>query len=150
MEILEEQKIRELVEKAIQDQKDLFLVDVKVKGNTGNQKVLVFVDGDNGISIDQCSKISRQVGSELEEEDFMSGKYTLEVSSPGLDYPLSLLRQYKKNIGRMLEVEIDDGSKFEGELVEADDKAITLRNKSEDLSLSFEKIKQSKVKVLFK
>lgn len=148
--IVEEQRIKDLATKAIESYDDLFLVDVKLKGNVGNQKALVFVDGDNGISIDQCSQISRQLGAEIEEEDFMSGKYTLEVSSPGLDFPIVLHRQYVKNVGRGLEVETNDGLKTEGELLEVNKDAIVLKQKEGNQSLKFEEIKQSKVKVSFK
>jgi ribosome maturation factor RimP len=146
----EENKIRTLAEKAIQENNDLFLVDVKVKGNSGNQKVLVFIDGDNGISIDACSKISRMISAEMEEEDFMTGKYTLEVSSPGLDYPITLHRQYVKNIGRSVIVETLEGVNVEGELHAVEKDEIFLKDKTEERSLKFEEIKQSKVKVSFK
>ena len=146
----EEKRIRELTETALAAFEDLFLVDVKVKGNTGNQKVLIFIDGDNGISIDQCSKISRQVGNEMEEEELFSGKYTLEVSSPGLDFPINLHRQYAKNVGRELEVEMMDGEKLDGELSDVNNEVIVLSIKGEGRSLKFEEIKQSKVKVSFK
>lgn len=146
----EENKIRTLAEKAIQENNDLFLVDVKVKGNSGNQKVLVFIDGDNGISIDACSKISRMISAEMEEEDFMTGKYTLEVSSPGLDYPITLHRQYVKNIGRSVIVETLEGVNVEGELQAVEKDEIFLKDKTEERSIKFEEIKQSKVKVSFK
>ena len=146
----EEQVIRQLAEEAISENNSLFLVDVKVKGNTGNQKVLVFVDGDGGISIDECSRISRKIGADLEEKDIMPGKYTLEVSSPGLDFPLTLHRQYVKNVGRSLQVELINGQKEEGELLEVTKDAIILKGKKVTQSLSFEEIKQSKVKVSFK
>jgi len=64
-----------------------FLVDVITKGNRGSQKIIVLVDGDDGISVDVCSRISRSLSRELDELDFVEGKYTLEVSSPGIDYP---------------------------------------------------------------
>ena len=147
---MEEKKIRDLAEKTVESYEDLFLVDVKVKGNTGNQKILVFVDGDNGISIDQCGQINRQLGAEIEEEDFMPGNYTLEVSSPGLDFPLTLHRQYVKNIGRKLEAETNDGGEVEGELLEITNDAIVLKREEGNQSLKFEEIKQSKVKVSFK
>ncbi|MEO9482697.1 MAG: ribosome maturation factor RimP [Ekhidna sp.] len=148
--IVEEKRIKDLAEKFIKGYDDLFLVDVKLKGNSGNQKALIFVDGDNGVSIDQCSQISRQLGAEIEEEDFMPGKYTLEVSSPGLDFPIILHRQYVKNVGRSLEVETNDGVKVEGELVVVNNEAIELKQKGESKLLKFEEIKQSKVKVSFK
>lgn len=150
MEMKEEQVIRQLAEEVISENNSLFLVDVKVKGNPGNQKVLVFVDGDEGISIDECSRVSRKIGAELEENDIMPGKYTLEVSSPGLEFPITLHRQYVKNIGRELEVELTNGQHTEGELLDVTKDAIVLKVKKEKQSLKFEEIKQSKVKVSFK
>ena len=150
MEMKEEQVIRQLAEEVISENNSLFLVDVKVKGNPGNQKVLVFVDGDEGISIDECSRVSRKIGAELEANDIMPGKYTLEVSSPGLEFPITLHRQYVKNIGRELEVELTNGQHTEGELLDVTKDAIVLKVKKEKQSLKFEEIKQSKVKVSFK
>ncbi len=147
---MEERRIRETVESLLQEEKELFLVDVLIKGNVGNQKVLVFIDGDNGISIDQCSKLSRSLGSFIEENDLMPVKYTLEVSSPGLDFPLVLKRQYVKNIGRTLMVETVDGDKIEGELVRAGKDDISLMTKNGERTFLFEGIKQSKVKISFK
>lgn len=143
-----EDKIKEIVEQAIAEEGDLFLVDVKIKGNSGNQKVIVFIDGDNGISIDQCSKVSRFLGGEIEETDLIEGKYTLEVSSPGLDFPITLHRQYLKNVGRSLSVELVEGEKVEGELIEVKSDSIVLGK--DDRELAFKEIKQSKVIVSFK
>ena len=144
-----ENRVRSIAEKAIENNDELFLVDVKIKGNPGNQKVLVFVDGDNGISIDQCSAISRFIGNELEEGEILDGKYLLEVSSPGLDFPLSLSRQYVKNVGRELEIEMLDGEKIHGELTNVENEEILIKDKVER-SLQIKDIKQSKVKVSFK
>ncbi len=95
---------------------DQFLVDVEVKG--GNV-INVFVDGDNGISIGQCSKISRHIEASLnrDEED-----YDLRVSSPGLDRPFKSKRQYLKYIGRDIEVDITDGKPLKGKLLSYTDK----------------------------
>ncbi|NQZ75200.1 MAG: ribosome maturation factor RimP [Ekhidna sp.] len=144
-----EEEIKTLVNAAIAEDESLFLVDVIVKGNVGNQKVLIFIDGDNGLSIDQCSLVSRAVGNEIEDQDLMEGKYTLEVSSPGLDFPISLHRQYVKNIGRNLELETIAGEKIEGELIEVTESSILVKSKSER-SFLLDEIKQSKVKVSFK
>lgn len=143
-----EDKIKGIVEQAITEEGDLFLVDVKIKGNPGNQKVIVFIDGDNGISIDQCSKVSRFLGGEIEEKDLIGGKYTLEVSSPGLDFPITLYRQYLKNVGRSLSVELMEGEKVEGELKEVKSDSIVIGK--DDRELVFKEIKQSKVIVSFK
>ena len=147
---MEEEKIKALALTAIADIPELFLVDVKIKGNTGNQKVLIFIDGDNGISIDQCSKVSRAVGAEIEELELIDGKYTLEVSSPGLDFPITLHRQYVKNVGRGLMVETNDGEQIMGDLKSVDEEKITLSSKKEERQISIKEIKQSKVIVSFK
>lgn len=66
--------------------------------------VEIFADTDSGITIDQCAELSRSISAVLDREDIIAGGYRLEVSSPGLDHPLKLLRQFKKNRGRELKV----------------------------------------------
>ncbi len=81
-----------------------FLVDVQVRNERGGKLVQLFVDTDRGITIEQCSEISRELLREFDEQRFLEGNYRLEVSSPGIDRPLKLLRQYTKNIGRRFRV----------------------------------------------
>lgn len=132
------------------ENESIFLVDIIVKGNSGNQKVVVLLDGDEGISIDECSRISRSVGNSIEEEELIGGKYILEVSSPGLDHPLKLHRQYVNNQGRTLSIETTEGEKIEGELKQVTDDSIVVEVKKEDRTMSFKEISQSKVVVSFK
>ncbi|MDO3645069.1 ribosome assembly cofactor RimP [Mucilaginibacter sp. L3T2-6] len=108
-----EKRVKELVEEKIADKPNLFLVDVKFHSNG---KLIILVDGDNGIGIDDCVAISRHVGFHLEEENAIETAYNLEVSSPGVDTPLTLPRQYTKNIGRTLGIKMADGTKREGKL----------------------------------
>lgn len=110
-----EQRVRELAEEKLQDREDLFIVSVKVQ----NKKITLLLDGDNGITIEDCAKVSRHVGYHLEEENLMTEAYQLEVGSAGLDAALVLDRQYQKNIGRNLLVKKVDGSKIEGKLIGA-------------------------------
>jgi len=108
-----EQKIKALIE----PEPAVFLVEIRIKP-TNNVKV--FLDADNGISIDRLISYNRRLYRDLEESAlFPGGDFSLEVSSPGLDEPLKLERQYKKNIGRPVEVLLLDGSKKEGKLLEA-------------------------------
>ena len=86
--------------------------------------------------------------AEIEEKDLIGGKYTLEVSSPGLDFPITLHRQYLKNVGRSLSVELIEGEKVEGELKEVKSDSIVIGK--DDRELVFKEIKQSKVIVSFK
>ena len=143
----------QLVEEFI-DSEDIFLVDVTVRGSVGNQKIQVFIDGDEYVDIDECSKISRKLSAELEERDIIDGRYVVEVSSPGADRPLTLFRQYKKHVGRELEVVTKENKKYQGKLVETSDNEIELSIKSskvkkernsDTLKLSFEEIDNSKV-----
>jgi ribosome maturation factor RimP len=110
-----EKRVTELVEEKIsaEGRADLFLVSVKMHSNG---KLVILVDGDKGIGIADCAAISRHVGFHLEEENVIENAYNLEVSSPGIDAPLVLARQYEKNVGRQVGIKMADGSKREGKL----------------------------------
>lgn len=110
-----EKRVADLVEEKIADRPELFLVEVKM---LPNHKLIIHVDGDEGISIQDCVAISRHVGFHLEEENVIEQAYNLEVSSPGVGEPLKLARQYKKNIGRTISVKLNEGKKKEGKLLE--------------------------------
>jgi len=121
-----EKRVKELVEEKIADKPNLFIVDIKMHGNG---KLVILVDGDNGIGIDDCVAISRHVGFYLEEENVIDTAYNLEVSSPGVDAPLKSLRQYIKNIGRNLAIKMADGTKREGKLSGITEDAIVVEEK---------------------
>lgn len=104
---------------------EAFLVDAELM--RGKQSLLsIKVDTDKGISLQECTKISRKLGAWFEEEDVFSFAYRLEVSSPGVGTPLKLHRQYVKNIGRSLQVIMLDGVQKEGILKEVDGTSIVL------------------------
>jgi ribosome maturation factor RimP len=141
-----------LVEQFI-DNDEVFLVEVNVKGKPGNQKIQVFIDADQHVDIEECTKISRKLSNELEEKDVIEGRYVVEVSSPGADKPLKLFRQYPKHIGRELEVVTRENKKYQGVLLGIFNKEIELSIKSskvkkdlssETLKLSFDEIEDSK------
>ena len=125
-EILPIQRIEALIEGLIADTNDVFLVSVKIKP-TNNIKV--FLDADNGLSIEKCTKINRAMYRVIEEEGwYPDGNFSLEVSSPGVDEPLKLLRQFRKNIGRNVEVVLKDDTKTEGKLIAAEEEGIQVEN----------------------
>ena len=120
------QDIEQKVEALISDDPSLFLVEVRIKP-TNNIKV--FIDGDQGVSIEKLVQFNRRLYRQLEEENMFPGSdFSLEVSSPGLDEPLKLHRQYKKNIGRFIEVTETEGEKKEGKLVSVDDKELVIES----------------------
>lgn len=134
---------------------DNFLVDLRVK--PGNN-IKVFLDADSGISIARCVSINRALYKKIEEAAwFPEGDFSLEVSSPGLDEPLKLLRQYRKNLGRSVEVTLKDSSRIEGKLLEVTEDGIVVeeikgKNKKREViahSLLFDNIKQTKIQVVF-
>ena len=81
-----------------------FLVDLNMRGEGGTTVLEVFVDTDNGITADECAEVSRRVSAEIERQSIFTGRYRIEVSSPGLERPLKLERQFRKNIGRQLRI----------------------------------------------
>jgi ribosome maturation factor RimP len=154
--MIEKSFIEQTVNEVLADT-PVFVVDIKV--STRN-KIMVFLDGDDGVPISECVKVSRHIESSLdrEKEDF-----ELEVSSVGVDKPLQLPRQYKKNIGRNIQVETASGTKLTGKLINSDDHSITIekelkkkKKKKDELPeepvqvIPFSEIEEVKVLVSFK
>jgi len=83
---------------------DAYLVDVIVRGERGETVLQILADTDSGISIGTCATISREIAAEIEQRSLIETRYRLEVSSPGLDKPLRLLRQYQTNKDRQVRV----------------------------------------------
>ncbi|MEJ7643039.1 MAG: ribosome maturation factor RimP [Chryseolinea sp.] len=154
MEIAEE--IRKIVEGKLSDEAQ-FVVDVVVSLR-GTQKVLVTIDGDQGVTIEDCAAISRELAKTLDETSLLKDSYLLEVGTPGLDQPLKLTRQYTKNIGRRLKVKLKDGAIQEGKLTGVEPEKIVVEQefgvgKSKEatpLEIQFSDIDKSFVLVSFK
>lgn len=126
-----------------------FLVEVSVRGVKGSRVVEVYVDGEEGVGLDDLAKYSREISFMLDTEDFIDGRYKLEVSSPGADRPLLQLRQYKKHLGRKLKVKLqaqENSKVLKGVLsnIENDVITLTLENK-EVRQIAFSDIIESKV-----
>jgi ribosome maturation factor RimP len=151
-----EKRVRELVEEKIKDKPNLFIVEIKMHSNG---KLIILIDGDKGVGIDDCAAISRHVGFRLEEENVIETAYNLEVSSPGIDTPLTSIRQYLKNIGRNLAINMVDGTKREGKLAGITEDAIIIEEKIKEKGkkaetvesvIPIDKITETKVLISFK
>lgn len=150
--------IEEMVTRHLPDDSH-FLVEVKISPK-GDQSLLnILIDADQGVTIETCAKISRAVSNEIEEKNLIDNAYRIEVSSPGVDFPLSGSRQYMKNIGRELKVFLEDGKEIKGKLLSVGEKEFTLQVKKkekgkkateEEASYAFEDVKKSIVQVSFK
>lgn len=143
-----EQRIHSVASNVLSDASH-FLVSVSVRGVRGSRVVEVYIDADKGISIDALAKYSREISFMLDTEDFIDGRYKLNVSSPGLDRPLVEFRQYPKHIDRKLKVKTKtaDGSNVqEGILTAVGDEFIELTFANKQSSkIDFAEIIESKV-----
>lgn len=146
-----EQKVKALLEA----EPGLFLVETRIKP-TNNIKV--FIDGDQGVSIEKLVYYNRKLYKEIEESAlYPNGDFSLELSSPGLDEPLKMHRQYLKNIGRFAEITDTDGVRKEGKLVSVTEQEAVLEEvkgkgkKTETVqhTIPFDKIKTTKIQIKF-
>ena len=151
------QKVQDLLSLALEQYPNIFLVDLKI---SNDKSINVILDGDKEVNIKDCINISRAIEFDLDrdEEDF-----SLKVASAGLGSPLKLPRQYRKNLGRKLEVISSDGLKFMGELTHVKEDAIELQWKQREPKpigkgkvtvtknkiLTFDEISQTKVMIKF-
>jgi ribosome maturation factor RimP len=122
MEIIEE--IKRIITRKLADPSQ-FLVDVIVKGHKGPKKILIIIDGDKGVTIDDCANLSREISKDFDDVQLFEDSYMLEVSTPGLDQPLRLVRQYYKNIGRRIKV-VTQQQAIEGKLIGVEEERIKL------------------------
>ncbi len=132
-----------------------FLVSIKVKPTND---IKIFIDSDEGISIEKCVKYNRKLYAQIEEKAiFPDGNFSLEVSSPGVDEPLKMHRQYLKNKGRLVLVTFNDATEKEGTLLEVTDTDIILEQKTgkgkkaetHQYVIPFENIKTTTVQIQF-
>lgn len=120
------QKVALLLEKALEENPSLFLISLSV---TGDNQIKVVIDGDQGVSVQDCIEVSRAIEHNLDRD---AEDFSLEVLSAGVSEPLTMLRQYHKNIGRDLKVKTTKET-FEGRLVEALDEGAKLNWKAKEL-----------------
>ena len=155
--MMDKEKIKNLVNDAVAQNQELFITELKF---LSDNKIFVEVDGDHGIPLKECIRISREVEHNLdrEEEDF-----SLEVTSPDVSNPLKNKRQYKKNINRILKIRLRDTSTIEGVLIRVTEDEIELEWKARErkpigkgkitvvknATISYINILEAKVKIIF-
>jgi len=158
----QQERLINMVNTMLEGNGDYFLVELRVK--PGNN-IQVILDADSGVSIDKCVAYNRRLYKQIEEAGiFPDGDFALEVSSAGVDEPLKMDRQYRKNIGRQVEVVLKDGTRKEGTLNEVSETGLVLEEikgkgpsgkpsgkKKEVIihNIPFTDIKTTKVQVVF-
>src|SRR5690606_29363964 len=151
------EKVQQLLDDAFDQQTHLYLVALDIDESNN---IKITIDGDQGVSVQDCVNISRAVEHNIDRETV---DFSLEVGSAGATSPLVLPRQYKKNIGRTLQIKTTDNAKLEGVLDQVSDNAITISwsvrepkeigkgkvtvQKTQEIPL--QEIKESKVKIIF-
>ncbi|MBS1620349.1 MAG: ribosome maturation factor [Bacteroidetes bacterium] len=163
------QVLESLTEELIKDKPGVFLVEIKISLSS---QVRIFLDADQGITIEELVQINRNLYKKIVETGVFPGNnFSLEVSSPGLDEPLKIQRQYFKNIGKNVEVLRKDGIKTEGKLkavnetsvlIEEEKARLTGNNKRNEVgqgknkkkeyvehNIPFENIKSTKIQIKF-
>ncbi len=149
--------VEDLLQTALQERQDLFLLEFTVSGENA---IKIVIDGDNGVLVEDCMFVSRAIEHNIDRDEY---DFSLEVLSSGATSPLILQRQYKKHIGRVLEVKSLDGQTQEGELSHIDAEEITLKWKArepkptgkgkitvvKEANIAFNTIKEAKVVIKF-
>lgn len=148
----QENEIYGLIEQVV-EKNNFLLIEVLVRGEKMNRVIEVYIDNEEGITTENCADVSRELNSLFEEENLFSGKYRLDVSSPGVSRPLKYLLQYRKHIGRELEVKYsvneEKSEKIKGRLTKVDGDKLWFTTKDSELIIDFEKVIKSKVLISF-
>jgi ribosome maturation factor RimP len=154
---MNQEKVKELLSEALAENEKLFLIDLSF---LAENKILIEVDGDKGVTLKECIRISRHIDHNLdrEEEDF-----GLEVTSPNIANPLKVKRQYQKNIGKILQIKTTTNENFEGVLTETNENQVFLEWKAREpkpigkgkvtvvktATIEYKNIEEAKVKIIF-
>ncbi|MDY3317928.1 ribosome assembly cofactor RimP [Riemerella anatipestifer] len=113
-------RVETLLNDFLSEREDLFLIDLKV---SAGDDVVVILDGDNGVTLQDCLDASRAIEFNMDREEH---DFSLQVMSAGLSEPLTQIRQFRKNIGRDLDILLNDSSKIEGELARVEEDKVVL------------------------
>lgn len=124
------------------EQHNFELVDVEYVKEGGDYYLRAYIDKEGGITVDDCEVVSRALGDLLDEKDFIDESYILEVSSPGLGRPLKKEKDYKRSMGKELEIRlykaVEKQKEFYGILVSYDDSSVTIADE-DNIERTFEK-----------
>jgi ribosome maturation factor RimP len=128
------------------------LVDLQVLGSEGRTILRVYVDQENGISLERCTLVSREIADILDRKDPMKSRYILEVSSPGLDRPLKTRRDFERNLNKNVKIKYKDGdkgSRVKGKVKIVDDSKVVLEREQEEITIDLKSIELAKLVIEF-
>lgn len=139
------EKVLKLVTQPV-EQTGFEIADIVLSRYRTQVTLRLYIYGPKGVTIDDCAKLSRLVGDIIDETDLFDKGYLLEVSSPGLDRPLTTARDFRYRVGETVRVEfVDKKKKVHGEILQANDTQVVLRVDQEEITLNLDEIKQAKI-----
>ena len=134
------------------DERGFELVDVEYVKEGSNWYLRAFIDKPGGISIDDIEPISRELSEKLDQEDFISDAYILEVSSPGLGRPLKKEKDYKRSVGKLIDIKlykpVDKCKEFTGVLDSYDKDTVTIKM-DDDTQKTFDRSNLAMIRLAF-
>lgn len=129
------------------------LEDLSARMAGRRRLITVLIDRDGGVDLDTVAEVSRVVGEVLDAPDadeLIKGAYVLEVSSPGVDRPLTLPRHWRRNVGRLVAITFNDGSNATGRITAANESSAAVDVNGKNLDVSFAQVAKALVQVEFR
>lgn len=144
-----ENKVRELI-RPLLEMEQVHLVDLEVRGKSGSRVVNIYADTDQGITLAEITRLTREINDLLDMHDVIPGFYRLNVSSPGVDRPLRALWEFRKNLGRELRVsfrENEQEKELTGKLLAAEAEYLLLQVNDEELRIPIASLIKARVQL---
>lgn len=139
-------RIMELLAAPLSDE-GFDIVEIKLSRFRKDSRLQIFVDSDNGVRLDDCARLSRRIETIIEDNQVFSSRYTLEVSSPGLDRPLVTARDFRRRVGETVQLTFNDLdiAAVKGEIISADDVTLELKMSEGIRKINLDQIKMGKI-----
>ena len=128
---------------------NLDVEDIEIRKTGNRQLVRIILDKDGGIAMDEVAAATRAISDALDEVTELAAPFTLEVTSPGVDRPLTLPRHWRRNIGRLVRIELANSAPVEGRIIATTDAGVTLQIKQAQREFALTQISRAIVQVEF-
>ncbi len=137
----------------VADEQGVEIFDIELLGK-GKLLLRVIIDKEGGVTLGDCERLSKSLGTVLDVEDLFPGSYTMEISSPGLDRPLKGIKDFEKNVGRLCRIitieKIENQNFFIGRITKINGNFIKFLVNGREIDIPFEKISKAKLEVELK
>ena len=148
---MDKARILNKIEEIVQSY-NFLLIELNIRGDSHLRVLEVYIDGEKGITSEDCSNVSRAINEVIQADDLVESNYRLDVSSPGVDRPLKFLVQYIKHINRNFEITYkvdEENKKFNAKLTRVDGNQLYFLEKNSEHIVKFEDIVRAKVLISF-